>query len=236
MTSLTWPQRLRRFLPTLLIAWAPLALAGEHDHHSHDHHSHGHQSQDHSAHASHDHDDSGHDDSGQDQEAHDNAGHESHQHVGEHHGAHMHGVGHLNVAVDGARVMIYLQTPAADIVGFEYAPTNAEEQLALSTAHSTLNAAAELFHFVEADCSVTAGSGVEVPVSGQSGNHAAAYSDIVAEYTFVCADEPATAIDVHLFDAFPELQVLKTVWLREVNGDFSQGVLELNRHQSQIQF
>lgn len=231
MTSLTWPQRLSRFLPTLLIAWAPLALAGEHDHHSHDHHSHGDQSQDHSDHAGHDYDDSGHDDS-----VHEDSGHESHQHVGEHHGAHMHGVGHLNVAVDGPQVMIYLQTPAADVVGFEHAPTNAEERLALSTAHSTLNAAAELFHFVGADCSVVAGSGVEVPVSEQSGNKAAAYSDIVAEYTFVCADEPATAVDVHLFEAFPELQVLKTVWLREVNDDFSQGVLELNRHQSRIQF
>jgi len=42
--------------------------------------------------------------------------HESHSH-----GAHEHGHGHLNLVVDGDQLMIELQAPAADLVGFEHA-------------------------------------------------------------------------------------------------------------------
>jgi len=40
--------------------------------------------------------------------------HESHSH-----GAHEHGHGHLNLVLDGNQLMIELQAPAADLVGFE---------------------------------------------------------------------------------------------------------------------
>ena len=49
--------------------------------------------------------------------------HESHSH-----GAHEHGHGHLNLVVDGDQLMIELQAPAADLVGFEHAAKSDEEK------------------------------------------------------------------------------------------------------------
>lgn len=42
--------------------------------------------------------------------------------------AHVHGVVTLDVAVDGEQLLLDLQSPLADIVGFEHAPKTAEQQ------------------------------------------------------------------------------------------------------------
>ncbi|MGL4932766.1 MAG: ZrgA family zinc uptake protein, partial [Aeromonas sp.] len=46
----------------------------------------------------------------------------------ESHGAHEHGHGQLNLVVDGDQLMIELQAPAADLVGFEHAAKSDEEK------------------------------------------------------------------------------------------------------------
>ncbi|MGL5463191.1 MAG: ZrgA family zinc uptake protein, partial [Aeromonas veronii] len=59
--------------------------------------------------------------------------HESHSH-----GAHEHGHGHLNLVVDGDQLMIELQAPAADLVGFEHAAKSDEEKAQYAKAVARL--------------------------------------------------------------------------------------------------
>ena len=192
----------------LTVLSAGVAAAGSHDHH--DEHEH-HESHDHDKHPDH-------------QES-DHHGHD--HHGGEHHGAHIHGVGHLNVAVEGSMVTVYLQTPAADIIGFEHVAETREERTTVAAAHKKLNDASSLFQFTGADCTVVAGSGVEAP---QSDNEA---SDVIAEYTFECADgQLPESMAVELSTEFPDLKVLKAVWLTED----STGTKELTAKDHTIHF
>ena len=180
---------------------------------SHDHH------EEHEHHESHDHDEH------PDHQESDHQGHD--HHGGEHHGAHIHGVGHLNVALEGSMVTVYLQTPAADIIGFEHVAENKEERTKVAAAHKKLNDASSLFQFIGADCTVVAGSGVEVP---QSDSEA---SDVIAEYTFECADgQLPESMAVELSTEFPDLKVLKAVWLTED----STGTKELTAKDPTIHF
>ena len=192
----------------LTVMSAGVAAAESHDHH-----------EEHEHHESHDHDEH------PDHQESDHQGHD--HHGGEHHGAHIHGVGHLNVAVEGSMVTVYLQTPAADIIGFEHVAENNEERTTVAAAHKKLNDASSLFQFTGADCTVVAGSGVEVP---QSDSEA---SDVIAEYTFECEDgQLPESMAVELSTEFPDLKVLKAVWLTED----STGTKELTAKDHTIHF
>lgn len=61
--------------------------------------------------------------------------------------AHEHGVGTLDIAFDGDRIAIAFQAPGADIVGFEYAATNAQDRAAVDAAVATLAGPLDLFSF-----------------------------------------------------------------------------------------
>lgn len=77
--------------------------------------------------------------------------------------AHEHGVGELNIAVDGNTVAMELHAPGADIVGFEYEATSAEDRAAIDAAVAVLARPLELFVLpAAAECSVTkASAGLE---------------------------------------------------------------------------
>ncbi len=65
------------------------------------------------------------------------------------HGTHQHGVGELNLAREGAEVQIEMESPAANILGFEHAPGTAAEHATLKRAIDTLKHGGELFRFSE---------------------------------------------------------------------------------------
>ena len=60
---------------------------------------------------------------------------------------HQHGVGQLNVAIQGDHVEIELETPGADIVGFEHPPRTAEQKKAVQNAARTLRNGSAIFVF-----------------------------------------------------------------------------------------
>ena len=71
------------------------------------------------------------------------------------HDAHVHGVANLNVALDGSVLMIELDSPAANIVGFEHAPENEEQAHAVEEAIELLKNGERLFDFSEkAQCTL----------------------------------------------------------------------------------
>ncbi|MEL7464802.1 MAG: DUF2796 domain-containing protein [Pseudomonadota bacterium] len=74
-------------------------------------------------------------------------------------GAHEHGVGELNIAVDGQTVAIEFYAPGADIVGFEYKATTANDRAAIDDAVAILARPLDLFVAPEAaECSVVKAS------------------------------------------------------------------------------
>ena len=69
--------------------------------------------------------------------------------------AHEHGVGTLNIAFDGADVMMEFHAPGADIVGFEYAASSDSDLAAVESAIAMLKKPLDLFVLSpDAECMV----------------------------------------------------------------------------------
>jgi len=76
-----------------------------------------------------------------------------HDHEHRQHDAHVHGIAALNLALEGDEVHIELDSPAANIVGFEHAPASEADHAALDKAVATLKSGDQLFLFnKEAGC------------------------------------------------------------------------------------
>jgi hypothetical protein len=83
------------------------------------------------------------------------SGSEKHEHEHEHrqYGAHVHGIAALNLALEGEEVHVEFDSPAANIVGFEHAPSSEADYAALDKAVAALKNGDQLFHFnKEAGC------------------------------------------------------------------------------------
>lgn len=61
------------------------------------------------------------------------------------HEAHVHGHVEFNIAQDGKDLLIEITSPGADVVGFEHAPENAEQEQALKQAIAALKDTDKLF-------------------------------------------------------------------------------------------
>ncbi|MDX1452770.1 MAG: DUF2796 domain-containing protein [Oleiphilaceae bacterium] len=61
------------------------------------------------------------------------------------HAAHVHGEGSLALVIENHDLAMQLSLPAMDVVGFEHAPSNAEQARAVHQAADTLNNASALF-------------------------------------------------------------------------------------------
>ena len=142
--------------------------------------------------------------------------------------AHEHGVGELNIAVDGDTVAMELHAPGADIVGFEYEATSAEDRAAIDAAVAMLAKPLELFVLpAAAECSVTkASAGLESEEGhddhedhGDHEEHAehkeehaeheehaeaeSGHTEFHAEYLLACANTDAlSGIDFAYFTTF----------------------------------
>ena len=66
-------------------------------------------------------------------------------HAFEQHGAHEHGVAQLNIVKEGASLAIALETPAANVLGFEHLPKTKEQKHKVAEAYEVLNAPERLF-------------------------------------------------------------------------------------------
>lgn len=168
---------------------------------------------------------------------------EKHEHGHEHrqHGAHVHGIAALNLALEGQAVHIELDSPAANIVGFEHAPSSEADHAALDKAVATLRDGDRLFKFnADAGCQMervnvasqlldeeheghTDEKPGEHPHEEKQGHdheqhedEGEAHSDIEAAYHFEC-DEPGklTQLTVLLFEAFPGMEELKFQYVIE---------------------
>jgi hypothetical protein len=150
-------------------------------------------------------------------------------------GAHAHGLARLDLAVEGGFLLIGLESPAANIVGFEHTPVSAEEGAALERAMATLKDGARLFRLpAEAGCRLVEAT-VETPLARQAGEAAGteAHADIDAEYRFECTEpDRLVQMELGLFEAFPATRDLQVQFV----GPRGQGAAELTAASPVLRF
>ena len=185
-----------------------------------------------------------------------------HEHEQEHrqHDAHVHGIAELNLALEGREVHVELDSPAANIVGFEHAPSSETDHAALDKAVAALKDGERLFQFNdEAGCRLEDARVVSALMEEEheghgdqhSDEHAHAekggddhdkheqehegevHSDIEAAYHFECADPgKLTRLTVELFEVFPGTESLKVQYVIETK----QGATELTATNPIVKF
>lgn len=131
--------------------------------------------------------------------------------------AHEHGVGHLDIAIDGATVVLALAAPGADIVGFEHAAESAEDRAAVEAALAGLAQPFELFEMpAVARCEVVSAEatllgGADAHDHGHAEDHdGGGHTEFRADYALTCADPAAIdRIGFPYFDRFPGARELE---------------------------
>jgi hypothetical protein len=149
------------------------------------------------------------------------------------HDAHVHGEGKLNIALAGKGLHMELESPAANVVGFEHAPENAEQKEAVHKAEERLKDGETLFVLTrQAKCKLVAAKveqdmfegGHEEDKDEEHHDHdehahdehahnehegGSAHSEFHAQYQFTCEKpEKLKAIDVMIFSAFSGFEKL----------------------------
>lgn len=144
--------------------------------------------------------------------------------------AHEHGRGKLDIAIEGNRVTLELDTPAADILGFESAATTPEQKAAVAEAKARLAEPLKLFVLPAAAGCTVARSEVEIDVEDHSdhaakpGDHAHEHADVEAEYELTCTAPAAlTSIAFDFFQAFKGAQSLEVSLITD-KGQTSRSV------------
>ena len=89
---------------------------------------------------------------------HDGHDHSEHSEHSEHrqHDAHVHGVVETNIAQDGEHLLFEITAPGSDVVGFEHAPKNKEQEQLLEQAIAKLKTPNAIFSLPEsANCEIS---------------------------------------------------------------------------------
>ena len=161
---------------------------------------------------------------------------DDHQHSLE---AHVHGIGTLNIALENQLLELQLESPAMNIIGFEYQPTTEADIQSVKAAQNTLSNAAELFAFSPAaQCRLTSvsienallkGSGAhdhdhdhdhESQPAAEIAEHQ--HNDISAHYQYQCAT-PAQLKSIDLAGLFKQFSQTEKVQVQLIIGDHQQG-------------
>ena len=110
-----------------------------------------------------------------------------HDHGGHHHGKHVHGEVTLNLALEGGTLIAEVESPAAQVLGFEKSPRDEAERRAVAAAEAWFRSGSGMLGVpTAAGCRLTA---VEFKPPKLGGGHA----DYRGRYTFSCATPAALA-------------------------------------------
>jgi len=147
------------------------------------------------------------------------------------HGAHVHGVAQLLLSRDGQQLELVLESPAANLVGFEHPPASAEDREAIKQAVASLEDRERLFTLSGGDCTAT-----DVQITnpfegaGLAENHAEhhhhhhddetghsdSHAEFRASYHYTCdASAGLKQLKVGLLTVFPAIEQLDVQWITE---------------------
>ncbi|MCU4677004.1 DUF2796 domain-containing protein [Catenovulum sp. 2E275] len=162
----------------------------------------------------------------------------AHEHIHTSHSPHVHGVAELNLIVEHNKLEIQFNSPAINLLGFEYRAHTTAEIAEVEQAKDHLINANKMFVFENADCQQTAikldFSAVE-PVTKrdqhQNESQAPLHSEVSARYQFKCnSGTELTRVNVKLFEYFQYIKHIKAFWIAKSG----QGVAELNTSSTTI--
>jgi len=120
---------------------------------------------------------------------------------------HEHGVARLDVAVEAARITLFLDMPLDSLLGFEHAPRDEAERKRVDEAQTRLRDAATLFSIDPAAHCAPGAVALNAPVLSGAATGKDEHAELAASYEFACKDAArAGFIAVGLFDAFARLQ------------------------------
>lgn len=123
--------------------------------------------------------------------------------------AHEHGVAHLDIVIEGSKLLIHLDSPLDNLAGFEHAPRNDQQRSTLRKMEAALREGAALFKpDAAAACLLT---DVRIAAPFADGRQAkGGHADLEADWTFSCAKpEALQKMEVHLAELFLRIHRLK---------------------------
>ena len=178
------------------------------------------------------------------------AAHDEHEHHNEHASlaAHEHGAAQLNVALEGQRLELALESPAMNLVGFEHAAVSTSDKAAVARAQQHLQTPLALFGIAAAAGCVITSHELHSPQfaahteeheeheehAEHDKEHGAEHSDIDANYVLTCSQPQAlAAIDLsELFKRFPATDKIQV----QLIGPNGQQGAELSAAQPRLSF
>lgn len=125
------------------------------------------------------------------------------------HGAHRHGEGRLFVSIEGPQLIVRLESPLDNLLGFERAPRTPAERVAADRLRQRLTAGEGVLQpSTAAGCQLTHAN-IEAPVlEGQAA--ADGHADLVAEWHYTCrAPQQLKGLRVLLFQDHRRLSRLE---------------------------
>ncbi|KIH75922.1 Protein of unknown function [Geoalkalibacter ferrihydriticus] len=138
------------------------------------------------------------------------------------HGVHEHGAADLRIAVDGPILLIQIESPLDNLVGFEHRPRTDAERAALADMEEMLAQFDRLFLLPEAATCTLRDRHLQSPwpqnVSEHSHDHkhddkhdlGHSHADITLTYELECANPQAlTAVEVRWFEVFPRTERIR---------------------------
>ncbi|WP_319380644.1 DUF2796 domain-containing protein [Thiomicrorhabdus sp.] len=152
---------------------------------------------------------------------------DDHHHHHEH-GAHEHGIAEMDIAIAGKQLMIDLESPAHNLLGFEHAPQTKQQKTLFEQKRQQLRKGAPFILPQAAGCRLVEREDNLDELLHKTGGH----SDLDFEWQFECADTTQlNVIDAKpLFASWPHLMKLRVEWLR----DSVQSAQTLDEHATEL--
>jgi len=143
--------------------------------------------------------------------------------------AHRHGSGNFNIAIEGHKVSMELESPGADIVGFEYKATTDKQKAAVASAQTRLKDIANVVGLPgAAGCKLESST---VKLNIESGDKKTSHSEFHSEYVMTCsAPHKLVEITFPYFKNFKGAQELEV----SVAGPKSQKKFEVERDVAKV--
>lgn len=166
--------------------------------------------------------------------------------------AHVHGVVTLTLAAEGHELLLELQSPAANLLGFEHKPKTAKQQVAVKKLLEQLENPENLWQLAGANCelsSVDVDSDLLVANKEVSDKHHDEehkhhdeykhhhHHDIHVSYIYQCKSlRKLTGFKTQLFSQYSSIEKIDLQWLITHNKNKPQGAATLTQQKSTITF
>ena len=131
--------------------------------------------------------------------------------------SHEHGSANLNIAIDNKVIAIHFESPAVNIIGFEYQPNDEAQRSLISAAKSKLSNFANSYELQgEPNCLMISSSADWVSEHSEQDETVGAsleteHAEFVVEFELQCEQiNNLTAIDVSLLALFPAIDEIDT--------------------------